>query len=120
MNIGATGKKGEDMVAAFLVKQGYTILKRNYSCRFGEIDIIATKDNILSFVEVKTRALSTAVPIEEAVDSHKAARITKAAEDYLVKAEPSPRMQPRFDVALVTVTEDNPPKHKLKYIKNAF
>ena len=55
MNIGALGKKGEDMVTGFLMKNGHTILKRNYLCRFGEIDIIAKKEDILLFVEVKTR-----------------------------------------------------------------
>ena len=44
MNIGRVGKSGEDMVAAFLRKNGYKIAKRNYSCRFGEIDIIAERN----------------------------------------------------------------------------
>ena len=52
MNLGVTGKKGEDMVAKFLIKRGYTVLKRNYICRFGEIDIIACKNNVVAFIEI--------------------------------------------------------------------
>ena len=50
------GKWGEDVAAEYLVQQGYTLLERNYRCRYGEIDIIATKNGIITFVEVKTRA----------------------------------------------------------------
>ena len=71
MNIGALGKKGEDMVTGFLMKNGHTILKRNYLCRFGEIDIIAKKGDILLFVEVKTRKIGGMLPPAEAVDAHK-------------------------------------------------
>ena len=45
------GRKGEDITVDFLKKHGFFIFKRNYSCRFGEIDIIAEKDDLLLFVE---------------------------------------------------------------------
>ena len=48
MNIGATGKSGEDRVVSFLRKQGWGVVKRNYQCRFGEIDIIAEKEKLLN------------------------------------------------------------------------
>ena len=116
MNLGVLGKKGEDMVALFLRSRGYGVLKRNYSCRFGEIDIIAEKDGIIAFVEVKTWKECALVSPKEAVDSHKKARMTKTAEDYISKTETL--LQPRFDVAEVTVTERE--KFRLNYIKNAF
>lgn len=121
MNIGITGKKGEDMVASFLRKKGCTIIKRNYSCRFGEIDIIAQKGELLLFVEVKTRKENSLVSPREAVDSYKQHRMTLAAEDYMVKAE-ADTLQPRFDVAEVTVftKPDNSQGYNLNYIKNAF
>lgn len=49
------GKKGEDAACAYLERKGYVICRRNYRCRYGEIDIIAAKSGELSFVEVKTR-----------------------------------------------------------------
>lgn len=117
MNLGEIGKKGEDMVVSFLRKNGHTILKRNYLCRFGEIDIIAKKDEKLLFVEVKTRKENSFVSAKEAVDSHKIARIYKASEDYLIKTQ-TDNLQPRFDVAEVTVQNDG--RWHLNYIKNAF
>ena len=117
MNLGTAGKKGEDMVAKFLINKGYTVLKRNYISRFGEIDIIAEKHNTIVFVEVKTRRENSLVKPLEAVDSNKVRRMTLTAEDYITKTQ-TDNLQPRFDVAEVTVTEEN--KYRLNYIKNAF
>jgi len=47
------GLDAEEKVAEYLLKDGYKILKRNFHSKFGEIDIIAKKDDILSFIEVK-------------------------------------------------------------------
>ena len=117
MNLGVTGKNGDDMVAKFLIKRGYTVLKRNYICRFGEIDIIAEKNGVTAFIEVKTRKENSLVKPLEAVDSQKQRRMTLTAEDYITKTQ-TDNLQPRFDVAEVTVTEEN--KYRLNYIKNAF
>ena len=53
--IKATGRWGEEQAARYLKRKGYRVLCRNYTCRFGEIDIIASYRNYLVFVEVKTR-----------------------------------------------------------------
>ena len=53
---GTRGAWGEDYAAAYLRRHGYRILTRNYSCRFGEIDIIASDRHYVVFVEVKLRA----------------------------------------------------------------
>lgn len=53
---GTRGAWGEDYAAAYLRRHGYCILARNYSCRFGEIDIIASDRHYVVFVEVKLRA----------------------------------------------------------------
>jgi len=50
----AKGNIAEDKAALFLSENGYLIVERNFYSRFGEIDIIATKENILHFVEVKS------------------------------------------------------------------
>lgn len=122
MNIGITGKSGEDMTAAFLRKSGYTVLRRNYLCRFGEIDIIARKDGIIAFVEVKTRRENALVSPAESINAHKIQCITLAAEDYMVKSDPSLPLQPRFDVAEVTIfkKDDGSDGYKLNYMANAF
>lgn len=120
MNIGETGRNGETRVAAFLRKSGYKIVKRNYQCRYGEIDIIAEKDEYIVFVEVKTRKKNSLIAPMEAVDSFKQQRILHTAQDFLVKTDCS--LQPRFDVAevLTEQTTDGKTKYYLNYIKNAF
>ena len=120
MNIGSIGEKGEQMVSLFLKNKGFNIIKRNYQCRFGEIDIIAQSDELILFVEVKTRKENSVVPIENAVDFKKRKRLILTAEDFLSKT--CCEAQPRFDVALVTVSEkaDKTLGYSLKYIENAF
>lgn len=116
MNIGPIGAKGESMVARFLANSGYTVVCRNYQCRFGEIDIVAEKDDLIVFVEVKTRIENSAVPIEEAVDAFKKKRLILTAEDFIIKSHS--QKQPRFDVALVTKKKTG--GYTLKYIENAI
>lgn len=120
MNIGTVGKSGEDRTASFLRKRGYAIIKRNYQCRFGEIDIIAERKEYIIFVEVKTRKENGLYAPAEAVDSKKRKRIMLTAEDFLSKFQTD--LQPRFDIAEVTVKEnaDGSLSYSLNYIENAF
>ena len=54
-----TGEMGENIAVRFLMKQGYSILGRNYTKKWGEIDIIAEKERKLHFVEVKSVSRET-------------------------------------------------------------
>ena len=78
------GRYGEDLACKYLQAKGYKILKRNFSCRrFGEIDIVASKAGVLSFIEVKTRAsLRYGMPAE-AVTLAKQRKIYRVAQYYL-------------------------------------
>lgn len=96
-----TGRAGEDYTAAWLARQGYVILARNWHCRWGEVDIIARKGETVAFVEVKARRPGSMVSPLEAVDRRKRQRLLKTARAWLL-AEKSP-LQPRMDVAAVTV-----------------
>lgn len=49
------GRKGEDYACLYLSEQGFSILERNVHCRFSEIDLIAIKEDVLFFIEVKYR-----------------------------------------------------------------
>lgn len=120
MNIGKTGTVGEDRVVSFLKKNGCDIIKRNFSCRFGEIDIIAETKEYIIFVEVKTRKKESMVSGVQAVDFYKQKRIISTAKYFLSKFETDKNL--RFDVAEVTVSqkEDGGLGYNLNYIKNAF
>ena len=78
------GRYGDDLACKYLQAKGYKILKRNFRCRrFGEIDIVASKAEVLSFIEVKTRAsLRYGMPAE-AVTLAKQRKIYRVAQHYL-------------------------------------
>lgn len=113
------GKTGEDITSDFLKKHGFVIFKRNYHCRFGEIDIIAEKDDLLLFVEVKTRFEDAMVSPAQAVDFAKRNKIRMTAKTFLSRTFIDYRC--RYDVSEVTVSiKDGEYKYSINYIKNAF
>jgi len=119
MNIGTTGKNGEDRVADFLIKQGAKVILRNFVCKKGEIDIIAEMEAYIVFVEVKTRKQNAMARGRTAVDPIKQQRCIAAAKEFIAKT--GCELPPRFDVAEVSVLENNGKKeYNLNYIKNAF
>ena len=65
---GELGNQGEEMVANYLRKEGYVIIKRNWRDKFGEIDVIAENKTHIIFVEVKTRSENPIVSGTAAVD----------------------------------------------------
>lgn len=110
------GNIGEGAVCGFLARQGYEIIKRNFTVRGGEIDIIAEKADIIAFVEVKTRTIGSMTSAEEAADLRKQRLIIRTAQAYLQNvAQP---LQCRFDVA--TVETEGGKVKKLRYYVNAF
>lgn len=77
------GKIGEDAATQILETMGYSVLKRNYRCKYGEVDIIASKDECLTFIEVKTRTGYRFGRPCEAIDEGKQRRIRMTANHYL-------------------------------------
>ena len=77
------GDIGENFAADLLANAGFQIIERNYRTKAGEIDIIAIKNGVLHFVEVKTRNGDQYGYPSEAVTAAKQLRIKKAAEHYL-------------------------------------
>lgn len=77
------GKKGEDFATLFLVQDGYEIKERNWRSGKAEIDIIAEKDGILVFVEVKAKSSRAFGPPELAVDEKKERLLFSAANRYM-------------------------------------
>lgn len=77
------GRLGEELAATLLEEQGYRIIVRNFSCKFGEIDIIARKGRSIVFVEVKTRLSERYGSGREAVTETKRKHIRWCADYYL-------------------------------------
>lgn len=78
------GKKGEDIASSHLQNHGYRIIERNFKARYGEIDIIAIKENTLVFIEVKTRVGREFGLPEEAVTPRKLHEVVGTAQYYKV------------------------------------
>ncbi|GAA4662278.1 MULTISPECIES: YraN family protein [Amycolatopsis] len=77
------GRKGEDLAAQHLQKLGFVVLSRNWRCREGELDIVATNGRILVVCEVKTRAGQNFGDPAEAVTDDKIARIRRITGQWL-------------------------------------
>lgn len=82
MNNRGTGTKYEMLAAEYLRDRGYGILEQNFRCRYGEIDIIAERNGVLVFLEVKYRGSACCGTPLEAVDARKQRRISRAAMYY--------------------------------------
>ncbi|MEG1028148.1 MAG: ribonuclease HII, partial [Oscillospiraceae bacterium] len=108
------GKLGEDTAIKFLASNGYVILQRNFSCPYGEIDILAKKDNILSVVEVKTRKQKGTAAIAVTISKQK--KIIKTYEYY--ESKNVTNLQPRFDVIEVYINKNK--VENINFIENAF
>ena len=114
------GRLGEKSAVKFLKRCGYKILARNFSCFLGEIDIVARKNEVISFVEVKTRRSTRfGIPME-AVTRAKKKKLAELAWFYLTKYNLL-SVPCRFDVVSVLVKRERwPRKIKVNLVKDAF
>lgn len=89
------GQSGEKQAEKYLIKNGYEILDRNFRCKFGEIDIIAFKDGVTVFVEVKARKTGSFGMGYEAVTEKKCQKLIMTAQTYFTGKKETAS---RFDV----------------------
>ncbi|WP_325199502.1 YraN family protein [Oscillibacter sp.] len=113
----ASGDQGEALAARYLEERGYTILNRQWRCRFGELDLVArSPDGVLCFVEVKRRGPGSIGLPREFVDGRKQQRLRRAANLYLgFHGLDCPA---RFDVAEVYEGKDG--GLQVEYLEDAF
>ena len=110
-----SGPKGEQLAEKFIEQKGYKIRARGFRALGGEIDLIAEKNNVLIFVEVKTATTPHFGQPETRVTPAKQAQIIKIAKAYL-KQHPD-HAAPRFDVIAVDLTQPHP---VIRHYENAF
>jgi len=82
-NHNETGKLGEDIATRYLIKKGYKVLDRNWRWNKKELDIIAIDNNLLIFIEVKTRKYGSLENPKDAVTKKKQKFIISAANAYI-------------------------------------
>jgi len=110
------GNQAEQLVCQYLCDNGFAIIARNYRKRYGEIDIIAKKNDLLVFVEVKRRDTNQIDPAEVIIPS-KQRKIISVAKEFLSTHTNTITCICRFDVALVGTQDNN---LQIRYIANAF
>lgn len=109
------GAEGEEFVAHYLQKQGFKIVARNYTKRYGEIDLIAQQGEILAFVEVKTRAREYE-NITGIITRSKQKKMIMVAKAYMAQHNVIDKYC-RFDVAFIQTING---VQEISYIPNAF
>ena len=114
MNKRELGSEGERIAGNFLRNNGFNIIGKNWTSRWCEIDLIATKDDTLVFIEVKYRKSLKYGGGIEAIDSKKIKALVYSAEKYVSKNKLH-KLKYRIDVVVVDVIDG---KEKITYFKN--
>ncbi len=112
------GKLGEDAVCRLLEQRGHEILARNYHRRCGEVDIISKCGGFVVFTEVKARKRGSMISGLEAVNRSKQVKIIRTADLWL--SDNDTGLQPRYDIAEVTLAGEPPGVVRLDIYEDAF
>ncbi len=121
------GQLGESIVCGFLKNRNFSIIQRNYRKKCGEIDIIAQKDSVLHFVEVKSCEIYGKLPEEgveayrpeDHIDYYKKLRLKRVIELYLLEKNISKNKEWTIDVAVVYINRKKDKAH-IKIIDNVI
>ncbi|WP_372474055.1 YraN family protein [Capnocytophaga sp. ARDL2] len=108
------GREGEKLAVDYLTENGYEILEQNYRVNKSEIDIIVKKDDIVAFVEVKTRTTNAFGTPEEFVDDKKKNHIIKVANFYVIANDIESKI--RFDIIAIVMGKTP----KIQHFEDAY
>ena len=116
MKPGILGSRSEKLALKFLTNENLILQEKNYHCRYGEIDLIMWDQDYLVFVEVRYRKNNLFGGALESVDHKKQAKLTRSAQDYLIKNKNS-ECACRFDILCISGSLNKP---EYQWVKNAF
>lgn len=109
------GEQGEDIACDFLERHGYRILERNWRFKKAEIDVLATIDNVLAVIEVKTRSTRYFGDPVEFVRKKKIQLLIKAVNAFIDENELD--VEVRFDI--IGIIKQNS-TYEIVHLKDAF
>ncbi len=110
------GRQGESLAKTLLVNTGYEILDENWTHGKAEIDLIAYKDRVIIFAEVKTRTGNFFGEPEDFVDNRKQKLLAEAADEYIYLMDHQGEV--RFDI--ISVLFDKQANYTINHIEDAF
>lgn len=121
----ATGRQAETLALNHLRQNGLTLIKRNYRCRLGEIDLIMNHGDLLVFIEVRYRKSDSFGSGAESVDYHKRRRLVLTAKHFLASHRRYSKHGCRFDVISASPAADSVPRAalsemRIKWFQDAF
>lgn len=115
------GRDGETLARHYLERRGYRLVEANFSCRWGELDLIMQKGDTLVFVEVRGRSSDRCGAPQETVDYRKQEKLRLTAEVYLCRHPELARCYCRFDVvALLWQGGDTAKRAEVQWYPDAF
>lgn len=97
------GSWGEGLAVKRMTESGYGLLEKNWRRKFGEIDLIFTKNQEIIFVEVKTRSSNYFGWAEEAVNQTKKKKIKRTINQFLLECPEFADFYPRFDIVAIEI-----------------
>jgi len=118
------GDEGEEQASKYLQKQGYSIVERNYLRKWGEIDIIAQKNSVLYFVEVKTVVANYYIHgpdwyrPEDNIHTCKIKRLKRAIQTYLAENNLSIETEWEFSAITVVLKRKSRELYKIEHLEN--
>ncbi len=111
------GAKSEQQACEYLLKKAFTLIEKNYTTRYGEIDLIMKDGEELVFVEVRSRHKNNYANALESITPNKQKKLRFAAEHYLNKHYINHPPMCRFDIVAIDLTPTN---FNIEWIKDAF
>jgi putative endonuclease len=114
----AVGFSAERIASRYLGKHGVTVVERNFQCRLGEIDIVATDGQCLAFIEVRYRGPGSYSRAAPTVDRAKQSRLIRTAAMYLARNQSRANQAVRFDVVAIDAEADG--SCRIDWIRDAF
>ena len=109
----------ENQAKNYLVQHGLVLLKQNYHCRFGEIDLIMLQQDVVSFIEVKFRNSMAYGGAASSISTQKQKKIVKTALFFIAQNEKLKQHSIRFDALLIQQQADSK-NTDINWIQNAF
>ena len=115
---GTVGKRAERLAQRYLANRGLQLIKANYRCRLGEIDLIMSDKNCLVFVEVRFRSGRKLTAARNTVDRHKRRKLVRTAATFLATSPQYANCSVRFDVVGIDATTSG--AQRIDWLRDAF